>query len=208
MKTLYLLPLILLLSFVFCAGPAEAKIVFNWSEDKIVSSEKRKEVEVRFRKAALKYLDSKYANLGAYDFAGSSDVVTVMIMDSYEAENNAKAELFPGVNGATLFVDPSLLENLNVFQVGALHELSHAYDYIMTDKMRNSLSFFLRVRREVGGDISNTKEWRRRYLLSGEERAFKKEEMYIRELKNELSADDYSLAMKHVVDGKRAHDLR
>ncbi|MEK7066385.1 MAG: hypothetical protein AAB965_02310, partial [Patescibacteria group bacterium] len=149
-KNFYLLFPILLLSLVFCVSSAEAKIIFNWSEDKIISSEKRKEVEARFRKVAAKYLDSKYANLGPYDFAGSSDELTVMVMDSYEEENSAKAEFFPGIRGATLFVDPSLLESLNVFQTGALHELSHAYDYIMTDKMRNSTSFFMRVSHEVG----------------------------------------------------------
>ena len=208
MKNFYLLPLILLLSFVFCVGSAEAKIIFNWSEDKIVSSEKRKEVEVRFRKAATKYLDSKYANLGAYDFAGSSDEFTIMVTDGYEADIGSKAEYFPGVRGAAFFMDPSMFDNLNVFQVGALHELSHAYDYIMTDKMRTDTSFFMKVRKDVGGNISNTKEWHHNYLQGCERRAFFREEMYIGEFRPELSAEDYSLAMKHVIDGKKAHGLR
>ena len=65
----------------------------------------------------------------------------------------------------------------------------------------------MRVSHEGGSSIFNTKTWYRNYLLSGEMRAFLKEEKYIGELRPELSPEDYSLAMKHVTDGKKAHGL-
>ena len=186
---------------------AEAKVIFNWNGTNAIDNSKRIGAEKRFSIAAAKYLTDKYAALGPYDFVNSPEIFNVMVLDGYEKDNEAKAEYFPGVKGGTLFADPSFLDNLNVFQVGALHELCHAYDYIMTDRMRKDLRFFLNVRRQVSG-VQNTKAWYRNYLLKNEQRAFFKEEMYIDELKGELSADEYYRVRKHVNDGKRAHGIR
>ena len=203
----FVLRLVLLVVAVFSfTGPVEAKISFNWDEAGSVARPKRAEVERHFVLAAQKYLIPKYANLGPYDFVNSSETVIGIVMDGYEQENSTKAEYFPGVMGGTLFTDPSFFDHLNVFQVGVVHELCHAYDYIVTDHMKKDVMFFLQTRRLVGR-VENNKAWYRTYLLKNEVRAFAVEEMYIEEIKGEMSADEYSRARKHLLDGKKAHGI-
>ncbi|MBI5140240.1 MAG: hypothetical protein HZA94_02225 [Candidatus Vogelbacteria bacterium] len=200
--------LVLPLIFSFCPIISWAEISFDWQDAGSISVASRKEVESRFLSVASLYLTDKYANLGTYDFVGSPEKFVVKVIGGYERESGSKAEYFPGVNGGTLFADPSFFFNLNVFQVGAMHELCHAYDYIMTDKMRKDLRYFLKVRRVTGGKFSNSIGWYRQYLLKNEGRAFEREAMYLDEIRNGFSVNDYSSAMRRIIVGKKAHSMR
>ena len=208
MKSLQIAALFFCIVFILGVSPVQASIIFDWSQTRALSVEKRQEVERRFSKAAVEFLTLKYANLGPYDFVNSGDEFVVMILDGYRREFEAKAEYFPGVMGGTIFADPSFFDNLNVFQVGAFHELCHAYDYIMTDKMRKNIRFFMKVRHLVGIDVRKMRDWYQEYLVNNEKRAFCKEGEYINDLRSELSDEDYSLAMKHVTDGKISHGIK
>jgi len=223
-----LMTLILSAILFFVAGQVEAKIVFDWHSNTGNHSIKlRQDAEERFIKTAGEFLNPKYANLGPYDFVNSPELLKIVVYDGYERKYGNKAEYLPGFNkitdpvlaemfgdiagedtkAGTILIDPSCLTNMNVFQTRSFHEISHAYDYTMTDKIMHDVRSFRKVRKLIGVEFKNLWNWFHKYIQDGERRAVIKEEQYIEGRRSELSEKEYRAAMNHVASVKKAHGL-
>ena len=119
-----------LLLFTTMSAQSQAKIRFDWSCTKL-SKEKKQQISQGIKEAILSYTKEDYAESGKYDFTKCKRVYKITFhKDNEIATYDTETHI--------INFDPDLLQNKDYLKSIAVHEFSHAYDFVkkikQTDK--------------------------------------------------------------------------
>ncbi len=180
-------------AFLCMSAPCSGEIKFEWREYDLVKerigncetvyldektkhallSTKKSDLEKTITTIAQKYKTEKYADMGKYDFVTSDKCFSVIFVES--------AMVGYSYNSNSFVFSMFLLKDMTALESAALHEFSHAYDFIKVPAMQ---------KHELPNHLK---------LIYTETRATKKEYLYYEEIKGRMPKDIYEKLMKCVV---------
>lgn len=169
--------------FATLANPGYAELEYLWPDN--FPKQTQKTIEEKVNAAALKYAKKEYAHLGEYNFLTSKEKYQILIASiNQPGEYGIPKDGLPGI----VMLDPKLTENVDILAFTAVHELSHAYDFYHINKIfDDSKTFQDRVKA-----ISKVKK----IANETQQKAIEHELLYLKELKTEVSDNQYQKVLK------------
>lgn len=174
-----------LLALLLCAAPSYAGLEFDWS-DSSLSKEKRQQIETTIKRTALLYTEENYADLGVYNFLTAAERYSIHV----ESDLGQAGEYWMGAEGGELFLDESCVKDQVLLEIVVFHEFSHAYDYTVTENIREmeyAKAKNLKERRQARQRTA----WLTQIIAVTEQRALKKEQQYVEDIKLKIPKELY-----------------
>ncbi|MBI4441310.1 hypothetical protein HY639_04020 [Candidatus Woesearchaeota archaeon] len=160
------------------AAPCAAELRFDWSKTTLHLPEQKK-IEEHVTAAANRYLQG-YGHFGPYDFVNSDKTYIVTFTDLMEPGMYLlRRDDRPGV----IMLDNVLSNDMNILEMTAIHEFSHAYDDHFMD--------IVNISPRTMGEKVKAVQLLLDVQTRSQERAVTKEQRYVTEMEKVLPHEQY-----------------